>query len=378
MSNRVFISHSSKDDTFVDKLVNDLERHQVETFVDHRDITIASRWNERVQQELERCSQMIAVISPNSNQSRNCHNEWYTFINTRKEIIPVWLSGDAMYFEFATIQYTDFRKQYAEPLKNVLRYLKDKDVNSVNLSGLDIPSDAHPTTLASQLYSQYHLKAAPGKSVGIATGNLAELTGVDILVNSENNQLEMDATFHQSVSAALNAAGAKWDERGNWIEKTIDLELQAIRRDLELPLKPGAVVVTSPGSLRKVGVRYILHVVAVVSKRNWGVQPATPLRLAECVTNVLSRIDELSNEKEPLKTVAFPILAAGEGGIKVSDIAQRLIESAVRYLEDVNTSLEAVYFVAYNKENLEALEASFKAIPELGYPQQIHNLKYQE
>ncbi len=370
---QVFISHNHIDDPFVDKLAADLESQGIAAFVDHRSLRHGQHWPTEVEAALEHCDQMIAVVSDYSKASKNCTDEWNVFIEERKEIIPVWLSGDKMYFRFRTVHYIDFRNnQYQEPLRSLIGVLTDARVDSVPADQPVAPDEARPNSLNSRLAVRYPLARRPEKAIGIATGNIAELTGVDVLVNSENTRLRMDRIEGRSVSATLNAFGADWDESGELIRETVDLELQEARRDLPRSLLPGTVVVTSAGSLCKIGVRHILHAVSVISRRNGGFEPATRIQLGRCVTNTLARIDELNRslyrDTDPLRIVAFPIFGTGEGGITTGEIAQTLVERAIDYLEVRDTAVEVAYFMAYRHKDLDDLTTVLNRIPDLAQP----------
>jgi hypothetical protein len=123
---RIFISHNHEDDAFVDRLARALQAHKLKTFMDHADIRGAARWNEHVQRALEDCQQMVAVVSERSVASKNCQDEWHTFMDERKEIIPVWISGK-MYFSFASAIRVDFRDEraYDRALAELIGLLTD-------------------------------------------------------------------------------------------------------------------------------------------------------------------------------------------------------------------------------------------------------------
>jgi O-acetyl-ADP-ribose deacetylase (regulator of RNase III) len=364
----VFVSHNHVDDPFVDRLVTDLNSHGIETFVDHRNLRHGQHWPTEVESALNQCNQMIAVVSDYSKASKNCTDEWNVFIEDQKEIIPVWLTGDKMYFRFRTVHYVDFRtNQYDEPLRRLIGVLTDAHVDTVPADSLAVPEE--PVALNSRLAARYPLARRPEKAIGIATGNIAELTGVDVLVNSENTRLRMDRIEGRSVSATLNAFGAEWDEHGELISETLDLELQEARHTLPRSVPPGTVVVTSAGSLRKIGVRHIVHAVSVIGRRNGGFEPATRIQLGRCVTNSLAQIDDLNRSlyhaPDPLRIVAFPIFGTGEGGISTAEIAQTLVERAIDYLEVNDTRIETAYFVAYRQKDLDELRAVLDTIPDL-------------
>jgi O-acetyl-ADP-ribose deacetylase (regulator of RNase III) len=378
---RVFVSHSTKDDAFVIRLVNDLKSQYIDTFVDHDDIKSGQRWPDEIYRALNQCDQMIAVISPDSIESQNCKNEWFTFFSDNKEVIPVWLRGDKLYFQFQTIQFVDFRNEpdYRNNLKKLIEYLADdffsvgkpENLKQVSLSS---PEDILP----SQLRLKYTLKRIndKSKSVGIATGNIAELKGVDVLVNSENSTLRMGRPKERSVSAALNAFSAEYDEQGEEISSPVEEELREKKREFPGAVPFASVVVTSPGNLHRNGVRHIFHAVSVKPKllNTDGYEPGSKIQLSRCVTNSLNTLDKWNRETysdDPLKTIVFPVFGAGDGGLTIDMIAERFIEQAIDYLETENTEVEGIYFIAYLRKHYDQLKTIFDAIPDLDQPEDI-------
>ena len=366
----VFISHSSKDDVWVDKLIADLEKHGIQTWVDHHQIKLTHRWNQEVHKALSACNQLIAIISEDSIDSENCQNEWYFFIGKKKEVLPVWLKGPEMYFQFSTTQWADFRTDYDAGLKKLIHYLTD-NITNVPAEPPKDPKTSKP--LLARLDDRYPLARAHKKYIGIATGNIAEIAGVDVLVNTENTHLEMDSIHGESVSGTINKFGAKRNEKGEIIENTIEIYLQHARQSSN-PMQLGTVLATRPGSLENQGIRQIVHAVTVARTAPGQFQPGSNIQLGRCVMKVLETIDKLNIESyghqdtTPLKTVVFPIFAAGKGGRKISEVAQTLVERAIDYLETHQTHIEAVYFVAYREKDYTEMQKVFAAIPDLTAP----------
>lgn len=392
---RVFVSHSSKDDTFVNTLVDSLQAEGIETFVDHRDLAYGTtRWNERVSEELDACTQMIAVISPRSIKSKNCQNEWYYFIHQRKKEIVVAQLGSKVYFELITAQRADFRSEanYDSAFGRLLGFLTDNQEVLVSLPRKRPPKAAPKqsafkkeravpsyfpylerqarenensarNSLSPALADLYPLARRVGKFVGIATGDIAQIGNADVLVNSENDHLFMDQTSKHTVSASLHAFSADWDEAGRLVKDVVQVELDRLADNMTLPLPPGTVVVTSAGNLETNNVRHILHAVAVTTQPDHRFKAVSRVQLGRCVTNVLSRVDELNRRRHsqnPLKRIVMPIFGSGEGGTHTHEVAPVFIERAIDYLEmQPNSLIESVYFVAFRQHDLETLRTLF-------------------
>jgi hypothetical protein len=118
----IFISHSSKDDLFVDRLRVDLHRRSYPTWVDHVNIPPGKLWDEVVEENLLISQVMILVLSPSSVASREVGIEWREFRNLGKPIFPVKISECPLPLLLRHLQYVDFTNgvDYEKQLRRVL------------------------------------------------------------------------------------------------------------------------------------------------------------------------------------------------------------------------------------------------------------------
>jgi|GEM_PF-3007982 len=372
--NTVFISHSTKDDSFIDELVAELKSHGIDTFVDHQSIQFADNWAIAINQALRECEQMIVVISPDSCGSKMCLKEWIYFTDRDKEIIPIkYRPTENFPFLFGDLQWVDMQSpdKYKKNVTKLVEYISDDivkrptDDTTIKTRAQILPES--DDSLPAQLHLRYQLSRQHGRYVGIATGNIAEIKGVDVIVNSENDRLRMARPEEKSVSAAINAFSMKYDPFSNYEECPVEDALNDHRRQVKKArFAPATVVPTISGQLIHNGIRHILHVVSVQSgghKQNF--IPYSSLILGRCVTNTLRKVDELNtslyaeDDDLPLTRIVFPIMGTGDGGGNLEDITPRLVECAIDYLEQSNTRIQEVYFVAYSQRQLELLQGIF-------------------
>lgn len=378
---RVFISHSSKDDYFVDKLVGDLQNNGITTFVDHVNIVPGKSWEDTIGKELDKCTKMVAVISPNSVASQNCKKEWLKYIADKKDIIPIiHQRTDSPYFGLIDIQYVDFqdRDAYRPKLDILIEVLKGDTPSNPHVleeeKSSRTPND--DDVLPARPHILFPLKRRPEKCIGIATGNIAEIKDVDVLVNSENSKLDMARPEQKSISAALNAFGATYDENGDEVERPIEIALSQIKKGIKGNLPGAQVVVTTPGSLGRNRIQYVVHAVAVTPLGpGGGFKPVSQILLGRCVTNVLKEIDALNKQNEtrdPITRVVMPFFGTGDGGLKISDVMPRLIECAVDYIELQDTDINEVYFVTYLQKNYHEVFNYFSKLEDFNKPQEVN------
>ena len=64
--NEVFLSHSSKDRSFVSRLVEVLRRHAIPVWYSETNITGAQQWHDEIGRALKRCDWFVLVLSPDA------------------------------------------------------------------------------------------------------------------------------------------------------------------------------------------------------------------------------------------------------------------------------------------------------------------------
>jgi hypothetical protein len=65
----VFVSHSSKNAMFIDRLKQVLTNHRVNSFVSKTSIRGARQWHDEIGTALKRCDWFLLVLSPQSVRS---------------------------------------------------------------------------------------------------------------------------------------------------------------------------------------------------------------------------------------------------------------------------------------------------------------------
>ncbi|OPZ75741.1 MAG: O-acetyl-ADP-ribose deacetylase [Firmicutes bacterium ADurb.Bin456] len=156
--------------------------------------------------------------------------------------------------------------------------------------------------------------------IKVTKGDLTELAA-DAVVNAANTQLLMGA----GVAGAIKRKGGS------------AIEAEAVARG---PVSPGEAVVTGAGALK---VKYVIHAAVMGPDR---ITDAATVRLA--TRSALQRAGELG-----LKSVIFPALGTGAGGLDL-DLAAAVMVSEVRgYMARVG-GLEEVIFALFDEKGYNA------------------------
>jgi nudix-type nucleoside diphosphatase (YffH/AdpP family) len=209
-------------------------------------------------------------------------------------------------------------------------------------------------------------KATPEEErciVGIQVGNISDVHDVDIWVNSENTDMLMDRFFGTSVSATIRRLGAEKHRNGTIIRDTIAEELKA-RLGGQIFVKPGTVIVTHPGQLRRKPhhVRRIFHAAAVQALEGKGLYANVNVSV-ECLTAALLQGHAMNWNRilRPYASIVVPLLGTGQGGVRAHEVAGPLIDAALGFFEQhPDTRLRRVYLLAYTREHRELLRAELE------------------
>jgi TIR domain/FHA domain len=122
----IFISHSSRDDEFVNQLVTNLHQHQFKTWVDHMDTPEGMLWANIIQDGLEKGEYMILVVTESSMQSRHVRIEWQSFQGLVKPMILLVLDEEVeiprLLQDYPTVNWAT-TQEIDETLNGLLKYL---------------------------------------------------------------------------------------------------------------------------------------------------------------------------------------------------------------------------------------------------------------
>ncbi|KWV33775.1 MULTISPECIES: macro domain-containing protein [Micromonospora] len=181
--------------------------------------------------------------------------------------------------------------------------------------------------------------------LGIVTGNIANVTGIDVWVNAENTRMEMARPTEPTISGTIRYRGGRRDAAGNLVDDLIYDELRTVA--LSTPVAPATVFTTSAGMLAgDNGVKRILHVASVDGSPGTGYRQVSDI--GGCMRNVLAELDRLNAQGEQLRTVVMPLLGTGNGGGDLERTAQIMVEAALDYFRIHPTSrVRTVHLLAF-------------------------------
>jgi O-acetyl-ADP-ribose deacetylase (regulator of RNase III) len=231
-----------------------------------------------------------------------------------------------------------------------------------------------------------------GCTIHLATGDITDLKGIDVIVNSENNYMQMARIFErQTLSSMLRQRGAKTphgrllDDR---VQADLNQQIQDIYKDFGgLPVTLGEVIITPAGHpesvlVKKNKTRYILHAATILFspiERKEALMPVqTDRGIINVMKNCLEKFDEINANKgeisnqtkkdkdfKEVTSIIFPIIATGHSGRPIGEVIEPMLRASQEYLETHEDSkLKDIYICVYAEQDVElvkeAMQEKFK------------------
>ena len=198
--------------------------------------------------------------------------------------------------------------------------------------------------------------------VVLLTGSIRHAKDIDVVVNSENTDMQMARYAERGISAMLRYLDADRDEGGTvgrgGDHLQLALEEEIDRLGIALPVKLGSVIATETHGLRERGFKWVLHAATNSGDIGQGYRFATDLNV--CIRNVYRRFDQLAEQDEELTTLLIPLIGAGGAGIHPADAARDLLR-AVRSVVP-HTRCQTTYLIAHRQGHLDAYLSAAKEL----------------
>jgi len=234
----------------------------------------------------------------------------------------------------------------------------------VHLSLDNLKVERKPKPIDKKQVISFSIVGSSGQEVGIITGDIQNIKGVDIWVNSENTNMKMARHYDRSISGTIRYMGAKKDAAKRVVNDIVADELYKLVGPCSVD--PGAVVPTGAGELTRTnGVKKIFHAAAARGQVGRGYSSIQDID--ECVRNALELADSDEMANENLQSILFPLMGTGDSRLDTEVVAKDLISTAISYLEEnKNSKVRQVYFLAYNERDKDLCEYVFSIFEKYG------------
>jgi O-acetyl-ADP-ribose deacetylase (regulator of RNase III) len=253
------------------------------------------------------------------------------------------------------------RKMIGEYVRKGLREQKRDSLVHEYIDNLKI--ERQYRKLGKKEFYLYQIVNLPEKIIGIVTGDIQEINEVDVWVNPENTDMQMARHFDRSISATIRYLGGVKDEMGMVVDDIIANELNKLAKGTRAPA--GHVLATGSGQLKESNnVKMIFHAASVEGEVGVGYAPIKEVE--KCVRNALKKADAKELANEGIESVVFPLMGTGTARANPAEVAKRLIDTAISYMEtNQNMRIKKVFFLARNEEDLDICKDIFNNHPSI-------------
>jgi len=235
-------------------------------------------------------------------------------------------------------------------IKNgLVRRLVDSPVHKV----LDLNIEPEGKPLEATERYEAGFKTVEGPAIGVITGDIQNVMGVDVWVNSENTSMQMARPFENSISGIIRYLGAEKDADNGQIRTDTIVNELAEKMNGKTNVDPAAVLVTTSGEMWKTHqVKFILHAAANYGQVGQGYIPID--YVARCVTNAL-KAPLPKSAHGTVDSILFPLMATRSSrGAVLEDRVKPLFNAAIDYLEkNPQGTFQKVYFLTYTDKEVE-------------------------
>lgn len=121
----IFISHSHDDADFAELLKLKLEKENIAVWLDTEKLKIGQDWRTEIDQGIENCSALIAIMTPEARKSEYVTYEWAFAWGKNKKIFPLMLKQTQLHPRLESLQYLNFTNNPTRPWDNLIESIKE-------------------------------------------------------------------------------------------------------------------------------------------------------------------------------------------------------------------------------------------------------------
>ncbi len=119
----IFMSHSSKNNAFTQKLTDDLQAAHFNVWVDLEALRDGDRWVHEIQTALENCHAIVVIMSKAARESEWVERETLMALDLRKPLFIARIEDVPLPLQLITRQFTDFTQDYPVALQKLIEAL---------------------------------------------------------------------------------------------------------------------------------------------------------------------------------------------------------------------------------------------------------------
>lgn len=215
---------------------------------------------------------------------------------------------------------------------------------------------SRPRPLPPGVDAVYTLPQDPDKQVIVRTGDIRHVRSIDVVVSSENVDLQLARYYDPSMSGTLRYLDAVRGMGGAVVRDAMDEQLKELikRHDIAVPVMAGTVLAMPTSGLNAHGIRFVFLAATVRGDGiGMGYSAVAEGEIENCIRSCFERFDGLARE-EPLESMLFPVFGAGTAKQDPEQAVGLLLPVVVEALRQ-SASCRRVYVLAWVESHRSAL-----------------------
>jgi O-acetyl-ADP-ribose deacetylase (regulator of RNase III) len=347
-------------------IASSLEAHDYAVFIDKRKIEPGRDWTKQIHENVVTSDVLIVLLEPKTAESDWVQREVDMARGAHVSILPLQIDDSvdikatlerlALYTIHRSIKFSGTDEDYQQLFADVERLSKlTRDEQAIWINKLGEQRRVRPADVNAN-YAAYKLQSHPdAPTIHIATGDMTQMSGIDVMVNSENDYMQMARIYESNTLSSVMRRKGSQIEEGRVIKDCIQEELDRYIKTLKTkrPIMRGQVIPTTTGyekgELADTGARYILHAATVtVDPNDRKIQPIrSDAGIIEAVINCFKEISEIEQNEgivlpngtrlsraphRPIESIIFPLFGTGQGGRSTSEVAPPMTKAFKQFL----------------------------------------------
>lgn len=180
-------------------------------------------------------------------------------------------------------------------------------------------------------------------------GSVENISNIDVVVTSENTNLDLGSISGTSVSGRIRKMAASFDEKNTLVRDNLNDFITAWKKEHGLgPFTKGRCIISPPFNADQHGIKSIVHAIAI--EKNAG-KPAN-IDFSAIKTIVKYSINHTLNSN--YNSVFIPVFGLGSGQVEQEDAINYTVDAIKASLENTDKNI-TVYIGVYKTDDSFAL-----------------------
>ncbi|MGR5274964.1 hypothetical protein ACPV4S_24275 [Vibrio alginolyticus] len=180
-------------------------------------------------------------------------------------------------------------------------------------------------------------------------GSVENISDIDVVVTSENTNLDLGSISGTSVSGRIRKMAASFDEKNTLVRDNLNDFITAWKKEHGLgPFTKGRCIISPPFNAEQHGIKSIVHAIAI--EKNAG-KPAN-IDFSAIKTIVKYSINHTLNSN--YNSVFIPVFGLGSGQVEQEDAINYTVDAIKASLENTDKNI-TIYIGVYKTDDSFAL-----------------------